>query len=62
MPRARATDIHLEHVQLLTRFFFFRRFQVFLAGKYIGGGDDLVRKQRDGTLLADLKAAGVEGI
>lgn len=47
---------------MLTRFFFFRRFQVFLAGKYIGGGDDLARKQRDGTLLADLKAAGVEGI
>ena len=49
-------------MQLLTGVFFFRRFQVFLAGKYIGGGDDLARKQRDGTLLAELKAAGVEGI
>jgi glutaredoxin len=36
--------------------------QVFIAGTYVGGGDDMARKLSDGSLLADLKAAGAEGV
>ena len=32
--------------------------QVFLDGEYQGGGDDMIRMQRDGSLLRSLQEAG----
>lgn len=32
--------------------------QVFVNGEYVGGGDDMARKARDGSLIKILKSAG----
>ena len=34
--------------------------QVFVAGEFYGGGDDMLRMQRDGSLLRILQAAGLK--